>query len=525
MKSKVLKLLALVLSLMMIFSVFAACGEEEPEITYVDQNGNPIDPDSLNNSKDQGSEDNTDNTASEDDNADDTTSDNNSSTSSGGGMSAAQQGSGSGNGNNNSQGGTNTTTGKTKFEADPYSDIPASLKGTTVRVLLWRTPEKTDTELAKAFEKKTGIKLEYVYTANNNAAYSTKLATMISSKDSPDLVSMGSGTFPSFAITHLEPLDAGVFRLDDPFWDEVLMDAYKINGKYYALAAPGTWYCNDVDFATYYNPAALKANGIETMPYQIWKANKSAWTIDKMVEIARKFKSKDQSYFGISYQSNTCPNPYMLTSGVDFVKYDGKEFTSNMADSKVLKTNMDLADWFSEGLITGWNSAGVGAGTVGLFDAISYGMYVDANWFTIPTTQIECVPVAGTHVAVNPKVWCVPKGAKNAQGAAYFLRFFLDSESFKETSFKNYESTFATKQMHEVFTYMANSDKKTVNYSRGVLDHYDTSSYNTLCNKLSSTTSANIKTELDSFANTMKAACNRANKNLKKVQTKPSYVG
>ena len=524
MKSSVMKLLALALSVMMIFSVFAACGEEEVEYQYVDANGNPIDPDAMGGDDDDAtaSDDTTSGEETKDDGKKDDKDNSNSSQS---GQSAAQQGSGKGDKDNGGSGNT-ASTGKTKFEADPYSDIPGNLKGTTVRVLLWRTPEKTDTELAAAFEKKTGIKVEYIYTANNNgAAYQTKLATMISSKDSPDVVSMGSGTFPSFAISSLEPLDSSVFRLDDPFWDEVLMDGYKINGKYYALAAPGTWYCNDVDFATYYNPASLKANGIETMPYQIWKANPSAWTVDKMVEIARKFKSKDDTYVGISFQSNTCPNPYMLTSGVDFVKFDGKEFTSNMADSTVLKTNMDLADWFSEGLIKGWDSAGVGAGTVGLFDAIAYGMYVDANWFTIPTTQIECVPVAGSHVAVNPKVWCIPKGAKNAQAAAYFLRFFLDSESFKETVFGDYKATFATEQMHEVFTYMANSSKKTINYSRGVLDHYDTSSYNQLNNKLSSTTSANIKTELDSFAATMKAACNRANKNLKKVQTKPSYIG
>lgn len=510
---RVLRLFALVLALMMMVSLFSACGETETVTQYVDENGNPIDYD-PNAGNGGGGEPNTDN-SDEGDSTD---------TSSQGGLSATTSGGGSGNGNGG--GSTEVVKGKTKFEKDPYSDIPASLKGTTVRVLLWRTPEATDTALAEAFTKKTGIKVEYVYTANNNSAYATKLATMISSKDSPDLVSMGSGTFPSFAITSLEPLDEEVFRLDDPFWNKTLVDGYKINGKAYALASYGSWYSDDVNFVTYYNPAALKANGIETMPYQIWKANKSAWSINKMVEIARKFKSKDDTYFGISYQSNTCPNPYMLSSGVDFVKYNGKEYTNNMNDATVLKTNMDLADWFQEGLVTGWNSAGVGAGTVGLFDAIAYGMYVDANWFTIPTSQIECVPVAGTHTPCNPKMWCVPKGAKNAQGAAYFLRFFLDSESFKETSFGSFKKTFATEQMYEVFMYMAaDSTPKAINYSRGVLDHYDTSSYNQLCNKLSSTTSANIKTELDSFSSTMKAACNRANKNLKKVQTKPSYVG
>ena len=516
MKSRVLKILSLVLALMMVVCVFSACGKDsgegsdEPEILYVDENGNPIDPDSLNNDDD---------TASGDDATE--------STPGGAGDASSktqQTASRTTSGKTNSQ--TEVVKGKTKFEADPYSDIPESLKGTTVEVLLWRTPEATDTALAEAFEKKTGIKVKYTFTPNNTAAYATKLATMVSSKESPDLVSMGSGSFPSFAISYLEPLDEEVFRLDDPFWNKSFMDCYKINGKYYCLAASGTWYCDDVNFVTYYNPAALKQNGIETTPYQIWKQNKSAWTIDKMVELARKFKSKNDTYHGISYQSNTCPNPYLLSSGVDFVKYDGKKtFSSNISDTTVLSMSQKFADWYSEGLIEGWDSAGVGNGTVAFFDAIAYGMYKDANWFTIPTSQIECVPVAGTHTPANPKVWGIPKNAKNAQGAAYFLRFFLDSESFKLTSFGSFESTFATTQMHEVFMYMsAASTPKTINITRGVLDYYDTSAYNQFISKLNSTTSANIKTELDTYSRTIDAACNRANKKLSTAQSKPSYV-
>lgn len=513
MKSRVMKILSLALALMMVVCVFAACGKDtgegsdEVEITYVDQYGNPIDPDSLN-SKDDDSTASDGDTASTDDKTDDTGSKQTASRVTGGKTSSNA-----------------VVTGKTKFEADPYSDIPASLKGSTVDVLLWRTPEATDVALAEAFEKKTGIKVKYDYTPNNTAAYATRLATRVSSKDSPDLVSMGSGSFPSFAISYLEPLDKEVFRLDDPFWNKSFMDCYKINGKYYCLAASGTWYCDDVNYVTYYNPAALKQNGIETTPYQIWKQNKSAWTIDKMIELARKFKAKDDTFHGISYQSNTIPNPYMLSSGVDFVKYNGKEFTSNLSNTTVLNLSMQFADWYSEGLIEGWNSEGVGKGTVAFFDAISYGMYKDANWFTIPTTQVECVPVAGTHTPANPKVWGIPKNAKNAQGAAYFLRFFLDSESFKETSFGSFENTFATAQMHEVFMYMsAASTPKTINITRGVLDYYDTSAYNQFISKLNATTSANIKTELDTYSRTMDAACNRANKKLSTAQSKPSYV-
>ena len=410
------------------------------------------------------------------------------------------------------------------FGDDPYSSIPEELVGTTVDVLWWREPDKTDREIFDAFEKKTGIKVNLIFTANNTAAYITKLVTMMSSGDSPDIVNMGAANFPQFAIAYFQPIDEGVFRLNDEIWDKATMDAYAINGKYYGICGAGTWYANDTDFVTYYKPSALATCGIETTPYEIWKANKNAWNTDKMVEIARKFKSKDDTLVGISYQSNTLANPYMLANGVDFVNFDGTEFSSNLVDERVLKSCEDLADWFSEGLITGWNSYGVGAGTVALFDAISYGMHADANWFTIPTTQLECVPVAGTHTPSNPKLWGIPKGAENVEAAVYLLRYLCDPEAFKDTSYGDIKNTFATEQMYEVFSYISNKNTpKAYNFTRGVLEHYDTSSFNTLVSKLSTTTSANIKTELDAFSATMKAACNRCNKNLMKVQTKPGY--
>ena len=74
---KSMKILSLALALMMVVCVFAACGKDtgegsdEVEITYVDQYGNPIDPDSLN-SKDDDSTASDGDTASTDDKTDDT---------------------------------------------------------------------------------------------------------------------------------------------------------------------------------------------------------------------------------------------------------------------------------------------------------------------------------------------------------------------------------------------------------------------------------------------------------------------
>jgi|GEM_PF-1977324 len=420
-----------------------------------------------------------------------------------------------------SQGGSSG--GNYKFAADPYSDIPSDVKGSTVDVLLWRPPIKTDTELVKAFEKKTGIKVNLISTPNNSAAYITKLASLISSGDAPDVVNLGAGNFPSFAITSLEPIDPEIFRLDDPFWNKGVMDQYKINGNYYGVSTAGSWYCDDTCYVTYYYPEKLKGMGITTMPYDLYKAGK--WNTDAVATIARKVHEKGTSYVGVSIQTNTISNPYMLAAGVDFVKYDGKQYTSNLGNANVLKYQQMLAQWYRDGLVGGWNSTGLQNGTVGLFDAISYGMYNEANWFTtIDPSVLDCVPVAGNATPSNAKLWGVGKGANNVKAGVYFIRFFIDPKSFDYTSFGSMKNTFEDAQMYDVWQIITNAKRAhTENLAIGCLTYYDTSAYANLTSKLSTTTAANIKTVLDEYGATMKAACNKANKYLGRAQKSPSY--
>ncbi len=411
------------------------------------------------------------------------------------------------------------------FSADPYADIPASLKGSTVDVLLWRDPQKVDTALVEAFEKKTGIKVNLISTPNNSAAYATKLASLISSGDAPDVVNLGASNFPAWAITSLEPIDPKTFRLDDKFWNKTIMDQYKINGNYYGVSTEGSWYCDDTSYVTYYYPEKLKGMGITTMPYDLYKAGK--WNTDAVANIARKVHEKGNTYFGVSIQTNTISNPYMLAAGVDFVKYDGKEYTSNLSNATVLKYQQMLAQWYQDGLVTGWDSTGLQNGTVGLFDAISYGLYVDSKWFPQLSDPgvLDAVPIAGKATPSNAKLWGVGKGAKNVEAGVFFIRFFIDPKSFDYTSFGSMKGTFEDDQMYAVWQDITSSKKPhTENIAIGALTYYDSSAYGNLTSKLSTTTAANIKTVLDEYGATMKAACNKANKYLGRAQKKPSYV-
>ncbi len=525
MKAKVLKLASLFLAIAMMACLFAACGGDKkdsgdsdeteiwyqcPDCEYLTQEKFEVCP-----------ECGADNPAADDpadgNDGDEPADGNDTSSKLSGGNKPGPSGGGSGSGGGK---------GNYTFAADPYSDIPASVKGSTVDVLLWRDAQKVDTALVKAFEKKTGIKVNLITTANNSAAYATKLASLISAGNAPDVVNLGAANFPAWAITSLEPIDPEMFRLDDKFWNKNVMDQYKINGNYYGVSTAGSWYCDDTSYVTYYYPEKLKGMGVTQMPYDLYKAGK--WNTDAVANLARKVHEKGNTYYGISIQTNTISNPYMLAAGADFVKYNGKEYTSNLSNATVLKYQQMLAQWYQDGLVTGWDSTGLANGTVGLFDAIAYGLYVDARWFTTLSDPgvLDAVPVAGNATPANAKLWGVGKGANNVEAAVYFIRFFIDPESFNYTDeFKSMKATFEDDQMYEVWKIITAADRPhTENIAIGALTYYDTSAYGNLTSKLSTTTAANIKTVLDEYGATMKAACNKANKYLGRAQKKPSYV-
>ena len=60
-------------------------------------------------------------------------------------------------GNNNNNAGNSTATTSTKFAKDPYSDIPAELKGTTVEYLMNRTITENDKVI---YSKYAGTQVE-----------------------------------------------------------------------------------------------------------------------------------------------------------------------------------------------------------------------------------------------------------------------------------------------------------------------------------------------------------------------------
>ena len=434
---------------------------------------------------------------------------------------------------NNGDSGDKTTSGDKKpdggnstgttFDKDYLATAKAQFSGSNLHVIMWRQYTATEKSLVDSFYKKTGIKVRT--TVTTEAEYATKLAALISGKDSPDVVCFNSDEFPGFVVKSLQSLKANTFKLDDPIWYKPYMNNYVVNGKYFAVAINGPWAVEDCNYVTYYNPNTLA--GLAD-PYSLYKQGKWNWAEAK--KIATSVSKKGSNYMGMSLQSKDI---YMLSAGLEFISYNGKQFSNNLSNAG--KTKSITAAWnevstlVSDNLVKNWDPQGISNGTTGLFSAIAFGLYNEGGWFDNVSTKggvgaLKAVPVPGpvggtAYTPVRPKVWGVAKGAKNPEAAAYFLRYFLD------TANSNMDKTFYNSQFKEVYNIITSkSAKKAVMVTSGVMDYNTAGAYLEFINELGNAAPAQQTTIINRYKSRFETNIKRANAQLKNAKQLITYL-
>lgn len=411
-----------------------------------------------------------------------------------------------------------TQSNKTTWDKDYLSTIPASVKAKEIHILMWRKYDEPEQKMVDEFQSKTGIKIRTTVTTEQE--YSTKLISLISGGDAPDIAMISTDTFPGVVTKACSPLDPKVYRLDDAAWYKTYMDCFKVNGKYFSVAMNKSPSCEDTNHMLYYLKSTLKNCGITTTPWQLYKQGKWDWAAQS--EIISKASAK-----GITGLSMHSYDTYMQSTGNGFVKYDGKQFTNNMSNPTVLKAWTEFTTVCSNSEVTSWDYKNIAAGKVALFASISYqglrASKVFRNEKGDPTVQggienIECVPIAGptqstAYTPVMAKSWANPKGSKNPEGAAFFLRYFLDIANI------DYENIFHNNQIKEVYnTICSKNAKKHITYEKGVVSFTDKNLYTTIVTALKFSTPANIKQKLDSYNKTINAPIKQANTALSRIK-------
>ena len=183
--------------------------------------------------------------------------------------------------------------------------------------------------------------IEYVSTTSGTA-YFEKLATMISSDDSPDIVRYEWQSFPTGMSKNMyEPLD-GEIDMTSPLWSDMAETAerFAYKGKHYYYP-----YRITTNFALNYNRKSLEEYALDD-PYDLYMNNQ--WTWDTFKQLLIDWCSADDSHIGYAGEGAMS---FIATTGTSLVKVqeDGTA-RNNLSDINVSRAMEYCADLYRNGL-------------------------------------------------------------------------------------------------------------------------------------------------------------------------------
>ena len=186
-----------------------------------------------------------------------------------------------------------------------------------------------------------GGDIEYVSTTSGTA-YFEKLATMISSDDSPDIVRYEWQSFPTGMSKNMyEPLD-GEIDMTSTLWSDMAETAerFAYKGKHYYYP-----YRITTNFALNYNRKSLEEYALDD-PYDLYMNNQ--WTWDTFKQLLIDWCSADDSHIGYAGEGAMS---FIATTGTSLVKVqeDGTA-RNNISDINVSRAMEYCADLYRNGL-------------------------------------------------------------------------------------------------------------------------------------------------------------------------------
>lgn len=471
------KLFALLMTLVMIVGVFAGCGSKQEEYySYYEYY----------------EEDDTDAGETEDSQTDDSTQ-------------ATDK---------NDNKGDSATTNKDNAGNNATTNLPTNLKGTTIKVLWWRPLEDAEKKVIEKFEKETGAKVE-VKNTTNAGTYGELISASLAAKEGYDIAMFNNIDFPGRPTQYMQPLNKiKGFDFNDSAWDKSVMDTQKIDGNYYGVTINGS--LNSEYICMFFNETMFKDRGVKT-PREHWEAGN--WNWDTFLECAKAMTYEDNGVqvYGYLNRGSSYVTYWTQAAGTDFVKYDGSKFASNISDTKLidtLKFYNDLAHKYN--VSDSENVYGVPdfrSGNAAMFSCITYPMRKVADTkFSQMTDTIDAVPFpmpkGQKEVAlIDSTLFGILKGAKNPEGAAVFLRYFLDPANYDMSSY------FINKNLENTFNALSKMEKR-VSITEGVVNYAAQVNFANVCHNLALTSTDQVSAKLQSYKSNFDVAVQKANKAL-----------
>lgn len=315
---------------------------------------------------------------------------------------------------------------------NPYGSIPESVKGSTVYFATWITHD-TNVETAqvlKDFTAKTGINIKLQKIPQDG--YMSKMVSLIAANNAPD-VFVDNYEFP-VSLKIAQPLN-NYINLKDPVWSKAHIEYGTINNKTYLIN--GDKVCWNFVPGMFFNKEVSEANGLKT-PYDY--RDEGNWNWDTLYQFMKDYSGIPGGHYGGYLAVDTLAK----YAGTSMVKYNNGKFSSGIGDANLTKAFQMYADIKKNNyMMDSVHHVYLKDGSQGIFFGTSWQMMRSAiNWRDTGEDEVNFDldkfgfieapgPKGGkTYAELTTRAYGICKGAKNPEGAGYFLRYFLDDASY-----------------------------------------------------------------------------------------------
>lgn len=355
----------------------------------------------------------------------------------GSGFSGTDNSSGSGQTSNATISGSGETIKKrVEFDSkNPFSNIPKRLKGTTVKFAVWGDEGNDKYKpLLTAFTRETGIKVQFVFIDQSN--YASQVMQNIVVGSAPDLIVSCENFATLIEVT--QPIEKLV-NLDDDFWDKKVTQEATINGHtYFVNSLKSIWENHEY---VIFNKSLFSKNNLRS-PRDYWESGK--WSYENALKCMEEISKVDGLYGGL-----IAPNVLSASFGGPIVSYDPatKTFKNNITSAQTVKACQWFVNLYEKNIFgNGMATSGFVNGNIGLTYGGVYSSKFNGWYSAMDGSLLDAVPLPtsidgkATSQVGTFRGYGIPKGAGNPEGAAYFLRYFLDYDYYKAAKIDAFKS-------------------------------------------------------------------------------------
>ena len=318
---------------------------------------------------------------------------------------------------------------KTLTGMDPSID-PEDYRGSVVKMVTWKDPWlSTDDVATHEFEQELGIEVEPVLIGQGD--YVKTIAATIASRTQGDIF-YEHGDFPS-SLTVMQPLDAAMLDLSDPFWNQSIIKASTLRDRPYLVdSAVNVW--SEIDVCVY-NKHIFESAGLKT-PKEYYAEGK--WTVDNFRYAAQQVSKLGKDYMG----AGILGEGILAIAGGGFFTYKDDRMTVSL-DEHLFEVMDFFAEMKRDGIVK-LDRGGFGEGKTGMAISHVFGLKRTGYFTQINPDHlgVTYLPVwkEGERAKITSlyRGWGLIDGAKNPVGAGLYLSYYLNNDRYDmETTFHN----------------------------------------------------------------------------------------